>query len=155
PSLRITAGLGFNAFNPAYLISTPESILYSIAGDLTAPLINRNAIKARYLSSNAKQIQAIYKYEQTIINAYVEVMNQLSSIDNLNNTYGLQSRQVEALSESVSISNELFNSTRADYMEVLLTQRDALESKFDLIDTKMNQLIAKVTIYRALGGGWK
>ncbi|MFT5773479.1 MAG: multidrug efflux system outer membrane protein, partial [Algoriphagus sp.] len=43
----------------------------------------------------------------------------------------------------------------ADYMEVLLTQRDALESKFDLIDTKMNQLIAKVTIYRALGGGWK
>jgi outer membrane protein, multidrug efflux system len=155
PSLRITAGLGFNAFNPAYLISTPESILYSIAGDLTAPLINRNAIKARYLSANAKQIQAIYRYEQTIINAYVEVMNQLSSIDNLSNTYGLQSKQVEALSESVSISNELFNSARADYMEVLLTQRDALESKFDLIDTKMNQLIAKVTIYRALGGGWK
>jgi NodT family efflux transporter outer membrane factor (OMF) lipoprotein len=155
PSLRITAGLGFNAFNPAYLISTPESILYSIAGDLTAPLINRNAIKARYLSANARQIQAIYKYEQTIINAYVEVMNQLSNIDNLSSTYGLQSKQVEALSASVSISNELFNSARADYMEVLLTQRDALESKFDLIDTKMNQLIAKVTIYRALGGGWK
>ena len=75
--------------------------------------------------------------------------------DNLNNTYGLQSKQVEALSESVNISNELFNSARADYMEVLLTQRDALESKFDLIDTKMNQLIAKVTIYRALDGGWK
>jgi NodT family efflux transporter outer membrane factor (OMF) lipoprotein len=155
PSLRITAGLGFNAFNPAFLISTPESILYSLAGDLTAPLINRNAIKARYLSADARQIQAIYKYEQTIINAYVEVMNQLSNIDNLNSTYGLQSKQVEALSESVNISNELFNSARADYMEVLLTQRDALESKFDLIDTKMNQLIAKMTIYRALGGGWK
>jgi len=155
PSLRITAGLGFNAFNPAFLISTPESILYSIAGDLTAPLINRNAIKARYISANARQIQAIYSYEQTVINAYVEVMNQLSNIDNLSNTYGLQSKQVEALSESVNISNELFNSARADYMEVLLTQRDALESKFDLIDTKMNQLIAKVTIYRALGGGWK
>jgi len=155
PSLRITAGLGFNAFNPAFLISTPESILYSIAGDLTAPLINRNAIKARYLSANAKQIQAIYKYEQTIINAYIEVINQLSNIDNLSNSYGLQSKQVEALSESVNISNELFNSARADYMEVLLTQRDALESKFELIDTKMNQLIAKVSIYRALGGGWK
>jgi NodT family efflux transporter outer membrane factor (OMF) lipoprotein len=155
PSLHITAGLGFNAFNPAFLISTPESILYSIAGDLTAPLINRNAIKARYLTANAKQIQSIYKYEQTILNAYVEVMNQLSNIDNLSNTYGLQSRQVAALAESVNISNELFNSARADYMEVLLTQRDALESKFDLIDTKMNQLIAKVTIYRALGGGWK
>jgi len=75
--------------------------------------------------------------------------------DNLNNTYGLQSRRLEALSESMNISDELFNSARADYMEVLLTQRDASESKFDLIDTKMNQLIAKVTIYRALGGGWK
>ncbi|MDG1279186.1 MAG: TolC family protein [Algoriphagus sp.] len=155
PSLRITAGLGFNAFNPSYLISTPESILYSIAGDLTAPLINRNAIKARYLSANARQIQAIYNYEQTILNAYVEVMNQLNNLENLSNTYGLKAKQVDALSESVNISNELFNSARADYMEVLLTQRDALESKFELIDTKMNQLGAKVNIYRALGGGWQ
>jgi outer membrane protein TolC len=40
-------------------------------------------------------------------------------------------------------------------MEVLLTQRDALESKFDLIETKMEQMSALVNIYRALGGGWK
>jgi outer membrane protein TolC len=39
-------------------------------------------------------------------------------------------------------------------MEVLLTQRDALESKFELIETKKMQMNAKVNIYRALGGGW-
>ena len=61
---------------------------------------------------------------------------------------------MQALTESVSISNDLFRSARADYMEVLLTQRDALESRFDLIETKMQQMHAFVNIYRALGGGW-
>jgi hypothetical protein len=50
-------------------------------GDL-APLINRNAIKARS-SANARQIQAMYNYERVILNAYLEVSNQLSNIDNL------------------------------------------------------------------------
>jgi multidrug efflux system outer membrane protein len=40
-------------------------------------------------------------------------------------------------------------------LEVLLTQRDALESKLELIDTKKDQLNATVNIYKALGGGWK
>ena len=39
-------------------------------------------------------------------------------------------------------------------MEVLLTQRDALESRFELIETRMQQMNAVVNIYRALGGGW-
>ena len=43
---------------------------------------------------------------------------------------------------------------RADYMEVLLTQRDALESKIELVETKKSQLLAQVNVYRALGGGW-
>ena len=55
---------------------------------------------------------------------------------------------------SQSIFQIVFSSARADYMEVLLTQRDALESRFDLIETKMNQMNATVSIYRALGGGW-
>jgi len=154
PSLGISAAIGYQAFNPAYLIKTPESLLYSLAGDITAPLINRNAIKAAYYSANAKQLQAVYRYEQTILNAYVEVANQLAKIDNLEKSYQLKSKQVEALSESIGISNSLFRSARADYMEVLLTQRDALESRFELVETKMQQLNAKVNIYRALGGGW-
>jgi len=155
PSLEIKAGLGFNAFNPSYIFTSPQSLIYSLTGELVAPLINRNAIKARYMTANAKQIQAIYNYEKTILNAYIEVANQLSNINNLENTYALKSQEVDALTQSVDISNELFNSARADYMEVLLTQRDALESRFDLVETKMKQMNAKVNIYQALGGGWK
>ena len=155
PSVGISAGIGFQAFNPSYLIRTPESLLYSLTGDLTAPLINRNAIKASYYSANAQQIQAVYRYEQTILNAYVEVSNQLSMITNLERSYDLKSRQVQALTESIDIANVLFRSARADYMEVLLTQREALESKFELIETKKQQMNAVVNMYQALGGGWK
>jgi outer membrane protein, multidrug efflux system len=154
PSLGISASVGYQAFNPAYLIKTPESILYSLAGDLVAPMINRNAIKAMYISANARQIQAVYNYERTLLNAYVEVVNQLSKISNIEKSYDFKSREVDALTQSVDISNNLFRSARADYMEVLLTQRDALESKFDLVDTKMQQRNAIVNIYKALGGGW-
>lgn len=155
PSLGISAGIGFEAFDPTYLVKTPESLLYSLAGDLTAPLINRNAIKATYYNANARQIQAVYEYERTILNAYIEVANQVSKISNLEKSYSLKSEQVQALTQSVTISNNLFKSARADYMEVLLTQRDALESRFELVETKMQQMNATVNIYRALGGGWK
>ncbi|PZO28386.1 MAG: RND transporter [Flavobacteriaceae bacterium] len=153
PSLGISAGVGYRAFNPSYVFK-PESLLYSLAGDLTAPLINRNAIKAAYYNASAKQLQAVYNYERTILNAYIEVANQVAKIDNMQKNFVLKSKQVEALNQSVNISNDLFISTRADYMEVLMTQRDALESKFDLIDSKMAQMNAMVNIYRALGGGW-
>ena len=59
------------------------------------------------------------------------------------------------MSSSITISSNLFRSARADYMEVLLTQRDALESRFELVETHKRQLIAMVDVYKALGGGWR
>ncbi|MNJ85369.1 Toluene efflux pump outer membrane protein TtgI precursor [compost metagenome] len=155
PSLRLTAGAGFNAFNVQYFIKAPQSLIYNIAGDLVAPLINRNAIKAKYFSANAKQIQAAYNYEKSILNGYIEVTNSLSMISNLKKSYDLKSQQVQALTQSITISTNLFSNARADYMEVLMTQRDAVESKFELIEMKQQQLSSWISMYQALGGGWK
>jgi len=154
PTLGISAGLGFQAFNPKFIFN-PESFLYNLAGDLLAPVINRNAIKAAYNTASAKQIQAVYDYEKTVLNAYVDVLNQLSKMNNYAQSYETKSKEVEILLHSVSIANNLFNSARADYGEVLLTQKEALESKMEMIEIKMKQLNAKVSIYRALGGGWQ
>lgn len=154
PTLDISAAIGLQAFNASYLITKPESMLYSFAGGLSQPFVNRNAIKAMYYSANARQIQAAFNYERTILNGYLEVVNQLANIDNMRNSYDLRLLQVEALTESINISIRLFKSARADYMEVLLTQRDALESKFELVETKKQQMFAVVNIYQALGGGW-
>ena len=155
PSLKLNAGVGLQAFNPSYLIKSPESMLFNTAGDLVAPVINRKAIKATYYSANANQIQALYNYEKTILNAFLEVTNKMSNIYNLEQSYALKEKQVEALTRSITISNFLFKSARADYMEVLMTQRDALEAKFELIETKKKQMHAMVNVYKSLGGGWK
>ncbi|HMC98478.1 MAG TPA: efflux transporter outer membrane subunit [Flavobacteriales bacterium] len=155
PSVRLSAGVGLNAFDASHLMQTPQSMLYGVAGELVAPLINRNAIKAAYANANARQQQAVYDYERTVLNAYVEVVNQLSNIRNLRSSYDLRAQQVDVLSSSITISTNLFRSARADYMEVLLTQRDALESKFELVETHKQQLNAMVNVYQALGGGWK
>lgn len=153
PSVGISAGIGYQAFDPGYLVN-PKSLLYNLVGDLVAPVLNRNAIKAAYYNANAKQIQAVYHYEQSILNAYIEVANQLAKIKNLQGSYDLKSQEVDALIKSIGISNDLFKYARADYMEVLLTQRDALEAKFELVETKVNQLKTTVAVYKALGGGW-
>ncbi|MGB3775451.1 MAG: TolC family protein, partial [Leeuwenhoekiella sp.] len=155
PSLALHAGVGLEAFKPRFLTSTPESLLYSVMGDVVAPLINRNAIKAEYANANARQLQTVFDYEKTILNAYMEVVNQLSNIENLKQSYALKEKQVEALTESINIINRLFRSARADYMEVLLTQRDALESQMELVETRKEQLHARVTMYKDLGGGWQ
>ena len=155
PSVRLTVGAGFNAFDASYLLETPTSLLYNVAGDLVAPLVNRNAIKAAYIGANARQLQAVHDYERTVLNAYVEVVNQLSNIRNLQQSYDLRKQQVEALNSSITISSNLFRSARADYMEVLLTQRDALESKFEMVETQKQRMNAVVNVYQALGGGWR
>lgn len=155
PAIGLSAGVGLQGFNPTHLIKAPESILYNIAGDLVAPLINKNGIKADYLSANAKQIQAVYEYEKTVLNAYVEVNNELQKISNLKSNIELKSKQVAALNQSILIVNDLFTATRADYMEVLMTQRDALESKFDLIESQQNLMKSCISIYKSLGGGWR
>ena len=122
---------------------------------MVGPLLNRNALKAKYSSANAKQVQAVYAYERSILIAYIEVNNQLSNMKNLQESYNLKEKQVAALTESIAISSDLFSSARADYMEVLLTQRDALEARFELIDLRLQQFNAMIGTYRALGGGWK
>ena len=84
----------------------------------------------------------------------MEVQNQLSNVDNLKKSYELKEDQVQALTESIELSLRLFRSARAEYTEVLLTQREALDSKIEIIETKRDQLLANVKLYQALGGGW-
>lgn len=154
PSLSIEAGLGYRSFNIAHLLATPESLFYDLAGSLTAPLLNRKAIEAQYRSANARQIQAVFSYEKTLLQAFTDVVNQLALIDNLQKAYELQSQQVEALTRSSEASMVLFQSARADYMEVLLTRRDSLDAQMELLETRKQQWLAVVNLYQALGGGW-
>ncbi|MET3536121.1 TolC family protein [Chryseobacterium limigenitum] len=155
PSLEISATLGLEAFKPSYLVKLPESIASSLAGELAGPLINKSAIKANFQTADARQIQALYEYDKTILNAYLDVANLMSKVKNIDQYYQLKSQETKALDESIDIANQLFRNSRADYLEVLLNQRDALDAKMELIEAKQKQLSTVVDIYKSLGGGWK
>lgn len=155
PALSIEAGVGYESFNAVHLLDTPQSLLYNLAGNLTAPLLNRAAIKAQYRTANAIQVQAVFNYERAILRAFTDVANGFAMIENLKKSYEFEAQQVKLLTESIEVSNVLFQSARADYMEVLLTRRDSLDAEMDLIETKLKQMQAVVDIYQALGGGWR
>ena len=155
PTLGISAALGLEAFKPDYLLKLPESISYNLVGEAAGPLINKSAIKANFKTADAKQIQALYEYDKTIISSYLEVSNLMSKIKNIDQYYGLKSQETEALEKSIDVANLLFRNSRADYLEVLLNNRDLLDAKMELIEAKKNQLGTVVDIYKSLGGGWK
>ena len=155
PNFNITASLGFQAFNPEFLFSSPASIAYSVAGTLVAPIINMNALKAQFNTAQANQLSAMYHYQKTVLNAYVEVANQLLTIHNLQQINVLKNQQNAVLKHSVETASELYKTARASYLEVLLAQQNALQSNLELIDVIKQQRLSAINVYKALGGGWK
>lgn len=153
PALRLDVGVGVRSFDITRLFS-PESILYGLLAGLTAPLLNRSGLTADYYAANSTQMQAVLRYEQTILSAFTDVSTGLALLRNTEQSYALETQQVERLVQSVEISNQLFTAARADYLEVLTTRRDSLEAQMELVETKQRELAATVTLYQALGGGW-
>ncbi|MBY0358300.1 MAG: TolC family protein [Candidatus Obscuribacterales bacterium] len=155
PNLTINAGTGFSAWNPQLLFKTPQSLLYNAMGNFTVPLINRRAIIARIQIADAYQTQTVLTYEQTLLKAYTDVLNQESNIRNMQQAFDKKKREVVLLDESIGTANMLFKYAKATYVEVLLTQEEKLNAEKELVEMKMNLVGSRVNLYRALGGGWR
>lgn len=92
---------------------------------------------------------------QTILNGFVEVSNELSNIRHAGETFLLKSKEAEAFNKAVEVSNDLFKAARANYLEVLMAQRDALDAQMEVIEAKKQQFNSVTNVYKALGGGWQ
>lgn len=155
PSIGLDAVVGFESYDAVRLIQTPDSLLFGLMGHVFAPLLNRRGLTAGYFSANSREMQAVVEYERAILVAFVEVTNRLSLIRNLQESYAQKVEQVAQLANAIEISNQLFNSGRADYLEVLTTRRESLDAQRELIEIRQQQLNAAVQLYQALGGGWR
>lgn len=153
PRLTLTGSVGYEANSANYMFQTPESIAANVAGGLVAPLINTAELQAEYLATNAMQLAAIYEYQRTVLEAFTEVVTRLSMVQKYRRSMELKTEQMQALEASVASASQLFQSARVEYSEVLFAQRDLLEAKLLVIDTKREQLAAIVNTYQALGGG--
>lgn len=154
PSLNIGAYTAFNAFNGNLLFSA-GSIGYQLAGGLTAPLFQKNKIRGQYNIANAKQEQAFYNYQQKTLNAYREVANSISLIESTQQILSFKKNEVEALEQGVSISNDLYLTGYANYLEIIAAQKSKLQAQLQLIHTQRDQQYAIIELYKSVGGGWR
>jgi len=155
PSLTINGSLGYQAYKTRFLFASPESIAYGLFGNLMAPIINLGELKANFKRASSNQIDALYNCQETLLNAFTEVNNSLFAIQNTEKMISNKNREMEKLKESRTIAGELFNANRADYLEVLFSQQNALSAELELMDLSKNQFLWKVYLYKAIGGGWR
>ncbi len=152
PQLVITGGVGLQSFSLRYLFE-PQAVIGDIAGALVGPLVNKRAIRAQYLTANARQLQSIYSYQRVILEAFTQVINRVTMVENYSKSIEIKKQQLKTLENAVQFANDLFQNARVEYLDVLTAQRDLRDGRVVLIDTKTEQLAAIVNTYQALGGG--
>lgn len=155
PSLNITASGGVNSFESSNWFTTPASLFGSIAGGLTAPLLNGKRLRTQYEIAKLERDQSVIQFRQTVLVAVGEVTDALTKIEKLQQQYTIANQRVETLKKGVDNANLLFKSSMATYFEVNNAQASLLQAELQLASIKKERLAANVSLYRALGGGWE
>ncbi|WP_439481559.1 TolC family protein [Cyclobacterium plantarum] len=155
PTFNLYGMAGFNAFEFSKLFLNPASTVHQLGGGLVAPVFNRNRIKAAYESARARQKIALYDYEQTVLNGYLEVLGLVNNYTTYQEELELKTNEVLVQRRSVDNANTMFKVGYADYLDVINSQSNALSSELDYINLKVQQLQNITSLYRALGGGWQ
>jgi NodT family efflux transporter outer membrane factor (OMF) lipoprotein len=127
---------------------------WSLIGDATGPLFTFGRTWYNWRGSQADTEAALHDYEQTVLVALQEVSNSLVAREKLALVRVEQERTVNALTESLSVARTRYVGGLSTYIEVLDAQQQLFPAENALAQTRRDELIALVDLYRALGGGW-
>ncbi|MBW8324788.1 MAG: TolC family protein [Prolixibacteraceae bacterium] len=154
PALTLTASTGFAATDLDQLLD-PKSFAANVIGGLTQPVFNKKVNTTRLKVAQAQQEEALINFRNTLLKAGQEVHNAMGSYESSVQKIALRQLQLEALNKSVDYTKELLTYGSATYTEVLNAQTSLLSAQLNSVNDQLQQLNAVVTLYRALGGGWK
>ncbi|MEN6452645.1 MAG: TolC family protein [Prolixibacteraceae bacterium] len=154
PALNITASAGLEAADLDDLLDA-DAFLLNVVGGLTAPIFNKRANKTRLEVAKAQQEEALLSFRNALLNAGQEVNNALGQFDTSDKKILLRQQQLDALEKSVSYTKELLHYGSATYTEVLNAQQSLLAAQLSNVNDHLEKLTSTVSLYRALGGGWK
>lgn len=154
PSLTLTASAGFAASDLNQLID-PKSFAANVIGGLVQPIFNKRLNITRLRVAQAQQEEALLNFRNALLKAGQEVYNALGSYEWSVQKIALRKLQLEALVKSVDYTKELLTYGSANYTEVLNAQTSLLSAQLSSVNDQLQQLNAVVSLYRALGGGWK
>ncbi len=154
PSLTISATGGLQSLDASDLFDA-NSLFATIIGGLAQPILNGRRIRTEYEVSKSQQEQARLRFRNTIITASKEVSDAIYAYNAASKKIEIKQKEFEAYDLATEYSEELLNNGLANYLEVLNSRENALNSRLDLANAKFNQLKSVVDLYRALGGGWQ
>jgi multidrug efflux system outer membrane protein len=155
PQLNLTGLFGEVSSDLETFTSGGGDIAWSIAAGLTGPIFHGGQLRAQYAQASAAREQSVLQYQATVLNAFQEISNALISREKLADVRTQQSRAVDAYKEAVKTAMERYRLGNAGYYEVLQEQQQLFPAENSLVQTQLNQLLAVVQLYRALGGGWE
>jgi len=154
PRLSLTGFFGMVSPELGGLFES-QSKAWSIGPSLAGPLFQGGRIKRGYEAAHARWDEARVSYEATIVNAFGEVSRALVDRAKLVETARQREREVAAYREAVRLANVRYGSGFSAYFEVLEAQQQLFPAEIALAQTRRDQLVAVVDLYRALGGGWQ
>ena len=153
PKISITAGIGQESSDMANLFD-PTSMIWNVIGNLAQPVFRAGAIGALVAASNARQQQALAQYTQSVQNAFRDVHDAMTNVDAGKDIATTTKLRIDSLRETLRLSELRYKSGYSGYLEVLSAQRDLTQAQAGLVDAQRIQLVALVSLYKSVGGGW-
>jgi multidrug efflux system outer membrane protein len=135
-------------------ITDHKQSLWSAGAQVTGPIFQFGTLRGEYLQSKAAWELAKLQYEQTARSAFADVANALVRRRKLGEVRAHQEREVDAYQEAVAVAMERYKAGHADYYELLQVQQELYPAEAALAQTRRDELISIVQLYKALGGGW-
>ncbi len=153
PSFSITGAMGLASSDLSTLLSS-DALIYSVGGSILGPIFNWGKNKRRVDIQKETARQALFRYEQSVLNAFREVDDALIDV----NTYGreVESRERQKLAaiNAAKLSRARYDGGQTGYLEVLDTERSLFTAELETTAVKGSLLSSYLYLYKALGGGW-
>ncbi|RYZ53155.1 MAG: efflux transporter outer membrane subunit [Proteobacteria bacterium] len=153
PSLTLTSSIGSVSREFSDLFKGGTEV-WSFMPQLNIPIFSGGRNKANLDVANVRKNIAVVRYEQSIQNAFREVMDTLVAHDQLLVQVTAQKAVRDADSERARLAQKRYDKGVANYLEYLDSQRSQFESDQEYLRLQELRLSNDIALYRSLGGGW-
>jgi len=154
PNLSLTGlgGLESNALHK--FISQPSETWYG-AFNVSQPVFQGGALRSQLRLARANWQEAVFSYQQTVQNALEQVSNSLVASQKDREFREQQELLTQAAQQTDQLSEVLYKNGGASYLQVLTSETNYFSAELNLVQSQLNERLALVQVYQALGGGWK
>jgi multidrug efflux system outer membrane protein len=154
PSISLTGLAGFESNALNNLFSHSQRI-WNETGSLTQPIFAGGAIRSGMRLAEAEEQQMLLTYRQTIMSAFQEVSNSLVAYQKGREFREQQELFTAAADDTDRLSKLLYQHGGASYLQVLTSENNDFSAQLNLAQAQLNERLALVQLYNALGGGWQ